>query len=88
MKILFNEIPLDQISVSHDHEWSRFTDFGILYCCREEQGVSQGTTFGNHPNDILKEFMVRNTYIYPPEPSMKIMPIFSNILLKISLKFN
>ena len=73
MKILFNEIPLDQISVSMTMNGAVLPIFGILYCrCRRTRCFSEQLS-GTIQNDILKEFMVRNTYIYPPEPSMKII---------------
>ncbi|MCQ4142349.1 methylmalonyl-CoA mutase [Chryseobacterium sp. EO14] len=73
MKILFNEIPLDQISVSMTMNGAVLPILSFYIVAAEEQGVSQGLLSGTIQNDILKEFMVRNTYIYPPAPSMKII---------------
>lgn len=73
MKILFNEIPLDQISVSMTMNGAVLPILSFYIVAAEEQGVSQDLLSGTIQNDILKEFMVRNTYIYPPAPSMKII---------------
>lgn len=73
MKILFNEIPLDEISVSMTMNGAVLPILSFYIVAAEEQGVSQEKLSGTIQNDILKEFMVRNTYIYPPEPSMKII---------------
>ncbi|MFN4075039.1 MAG: methylmalonyl-CoA mutase [Cloacibacterium sp.] len=73
MKILFNEIPLDQISVSMTMNGAVLPILAFYIVAAEEQGVSQEQLSGTIQNDILKEFMVRNTYIYPPEPSVKII---------------
>ena len=73
MKILFNEIPLDQISVSMTMNGAVLPILSFYIVAAEEQGVSQELLSGTIQNDILKEFMVRNTYIYPPTPSMKII---------------
>ncbi len=73
MKILFNEIPLDQISVSMTMNGAVLSILSFYIVAAEEQGVSQDLLSGTIQNDILKEFMVRNTYIYPPTPSMKII---------------
>lgn len=73
MKILFNEIPLDQISVSMTMNGAVLPILAFYIVAAEEQGVSQELLSGTIQNDILKEFMVRNTYIYPPAPSMKII---------------
>ncbi len=73
MKILFNEIPLDQISVSMTMNGAVLPILAFYIVAAEEQGVSQDQLSGTIQNDILKEFMVRNTYIYPPTPSMKII---------------
>lgn len=73
MKILFNEIPLDQISVSMTMNGAVLPILSFYIVAAEEQGVSQDLLSGTIQNDILKEFMVRNTYIYPPTPSMKII---------------
>lgn len=73
MKILFNEIPLDQISVSMTMNGAVLPILSFYIVAAEEQGVKQEQLSGTIQNDILKEFMVRNTYIYPPGPSMKII---------------
>lgn len=73
MKILFNQIPLDQISVSMTMNGAVLPILAFYIVAAEEQGVSQDQLSGTIQNDILKEFMVRNTYIYPPKPSMKII---------------
>ncbi len=73
MKILFNQIPLDKVSVSMTMNGAVLPVLAGYVVAAEEQGVSQDKLSGTIQNDILKEFMVRNTYIYPPEPSMKII---------------
>ncbi|WP_283789363.1 methylmalonyl-CoA mutase [Bermanella sp. WJH001] len=73
MKILFNEIPLDKVSVSMTMNGAVLPILANYIVAAEEQGVSQDKLSGTIQNDILKEFMVRNTYIYPPAPSMKII---------------
>ncbi|MDX9705217.1 MAG: methylmalonyl-CoA mutase, partial [Weeksellaceae bacterium] len=73
MKILFNEIPLDKISVSMTMNGAVLPILAFYIVTAEEQGVQQNQLSGTIQNDILKEFMVRNTYIYPPTPSMKII---------------
>ena len=73
MKILFNEIPLDQVSVSMTMNGAVLPVLAMYIVAAEEQGVSQEKLSGTIQNDILKEFMVRNTYIYPPEGSMRII---------------
>lgn len=73
MKVLFNEIPLDKVSVSMTMNGAVLPVLAGYVVAAEEQGVSQDKLSGTIQNDILKEFMVRNTYIYPPEPSMKII---------------
>ncbi|RXM38794.1 methylmalonyl-CoA mutase [Chryseobacterium sp. CH21] len=73
MKVLFNEIPLDQISVSMTMNGAVLPILSFYIVAAEEQGVKQELLSGTIQNDILKEFMVRNTYIYPPAPSMKII---------------
>ncbi len=73
MKILFNEIPLDKISGSMTMNGAVLPILAFYIVAAEEQGVSQDQLSGTIQNDILKEFMVRNTYIYPPTPSMKII---------------
>jgi len=73
MKILFNEIPLDKVSVSMTMNGAVLPILANYIVAAEEQGVSQDKLSGTIQNDILKEFMVRNTYIYPPAPSMNII---------------
>ena len=73
MKILFDEIPLDKMSVSMTMNGAVLPIMACYVVAAEEQGVSQDQLSGTIQNDILKEFMVRNTYIYPPEPSMRIV---------------
>ncbi|SOC41286.1 methylmalonyl-CoA mutase [Rhizobium subbaraonis] len=73
MKILFDGIPLDQMSVSMTMNGAVIPILANFIVAAEEQGVSRAALSGTIQNDILKEFMVRNTYIYPPEPSMRIV---------------
>ena len=73
MKVLFDEIPLDKISVSMTMNGAVLPILAFYIVAAEEQGVNQNQLSGTIQNDILKEFMVRNTYIYPPTPSMKII---------------
>jgi methylmalonyl-CoA mutase len=73
MQILFDQIPLDQMSVSMTMNGAVIPVMAFYIVAAEEQGVSQDQLSGTIQNDILKEFMVRNTYIYPPEPSMRIV---------------
>jgi len=73
MKILFAGIPLDKVSVSMTMNGAVLPILAGYIVAGEEQGVSQAELSGTIQNDILKEFMVRNTYIYPPEPSMRII---------------
>ena len=73
MKILFDQIPLDKVSVSMTMNGAVLPVLAGYIVAAEEQGVSQEQLSGTIQNDILKEFMVRNTYIYPPEPSMRIV---------------
>ncbi|KKB86746.1 methylmalonyl-CoA mutase [Devosia limi DSM 17137] len=73
MKILFDAIPLDQMSVSMTMNGAVIPVLAMFIVAAEEQGVPQAKLDGTIQNDILKEFMVRNTYIYPPEPSMRIV---------------
>ena len=88
MKILFNEIPLDQISVSMTMNGAVLPILAFYIVAAEEQGVSQEKLSGTIQNDILKEFMVRNTYIYPPTPSMKIIADIFEYTSKNIPKFN
>ena len=73
MKILFDGIPLDKVSVSMTMNGAVIPILANFIVTGEEQGVDRSVLSGTIQNDILKEFMVRNTYIYPPEPSMKII---------------
>ena len=73
MKILFDQIPLDQMSVSMTMNGAVIPIMAFYIVAAEEQGVAQASLEGTIQNDILKEFMVRNTYIYPPAPSMRIV---------------
>ena len=73
MKILFDQIPLDQMSVSMTMNGAVLPIMAFFIVAAEEQGVPPEKLSGTIQNDILKEFMVRNTYIYPPEPSMRIV---------------
>ncbi len=73
MKILFDGIPLDKISVSMTMNGAVIPVLACFIVAGEEQGVDRAALSGTIQNDILKEFMVRNTYIYPPEPSMRIV---------------
>ncbi|HMG40614.1 MAG TPA: methylmalonyl-CoA mutase [Acidimicrobiales bacterium] len=73
MKILFDEIPLEKMSVSMTMNGAVLPTLACFIVAGEEQGVDQALLSGTIQNDILKEFMVRNTYIYPPEPSMRIV---------------
>ena len=73
MKILFDGIPLDQVSVSMTMNGAVIPVLASFIVAGEEQGVDRAKLAGTIQNDILKEFMVRNTYIYPPEPSMRIV---------------
>jgi methylmalonyl-CoA mutase len=73
MEILFSGIPLDQMSVSMTMNGAVLPVLAFYIVAAEKQGVAQDQLSGTIQNDILKEFMVRNTYIYPPEPSMRIV---------------
>src|ERR687897_132786 len=73
MKILFDKIPLEKMSVSMTMNGAVLPTLASFVVAGEEQGVDQAQLSGTIQNDILKEFMVRNTYIYPPEPSMRIV---------------
>ena len=88
MKILFNEIPLDKVSVSMTMNGAVLPILAGYIVAAEEQGVSQDKLSGTIQNDILKEFMVRNTYIYPPTPSMKIIADIFNYTSTHMPKFN
>lgn len=73
MKILFDQIPLDKISVSMTMNGAVLPILAFFIVAAEEQGIAPNLLAGTIQNDILKEFMVRNTYIYPPKPSMRIV---------------
>src|ERR1035438_3181989 len=88
MKVLFNQIPLDQMSVSMTMNGAVLPIMAFYIVAAEEQGVSPDKLSGTIQNDILKEFMVRNTYIYPPAGSMRIIgDIFRYCAAKMP-KFN
>ena len=88
MKILFDQIPLDKMSVSMTMNGAVLPILAFYIIAAEEQGVSQDKLSGTIQNDILKEFMVRNTYIYPPKPSMKIIADIFEYTSKNMPKFN
>ncbi len=88
MKILFNKIPLDKISVSMTMNGAVLPVLASFIVAGEEQGVSKEKLSGTIQNDILKEFMVRNTYIYPPKPSMRIVSDIIDYTSKNLPKFN
>ncbi len=88
MKILFDGIPLDKVSVSMTMNGAVLPVLAGYVVAAEEQGVSQEKLSGTIQNDILKEFMVRNTYIYPPEPSMRIIGDIIEYTAKNMPKFN
>ena len=88
MKILFNDIPLDKVSVSMTMNGAVLPVLAGYVVAAEEQGVSQDKLSGTIQNDILKEFMVRNTYIYPPKPSMRIIGDIIEYTAKNMPKFN
>jgi len=88
MKVLFDKIPLDEMSVSMTMNGAVLPILAFYIVAAEEQGVSQDKLTGTIQNDILKEFMVRNTYIYPPEPSMKIISDIFEYTSKNMPKFN
>lgn len=88
MKTLFEGIPLDQMSVSMTMNGAVLPILAFFIVTAEEQGVSQDKLAGTIQNDILKEYMVRNTYIYPPEMSMKIIADIFEYTSKYMPKFN
>ncbi|MEI8169037.1 MAG: methylmalonyl-CoA mutase [Rhodoferax sp.] len=88
MKILFNEIPLDKVSVSMTMNGAVLPVLAGYVIAAEEQGVSEDKLSGTIQNDILKEFMVRNTYIYPPAPSMRIIGDIIEYTAQKMPKFN
>ena len=88
MKTLFNQIPLDKMSVSMTMNGAVLPIMAFYIVAAEEQGVKPEQLAGTIQNDILKEFMVRNTYIYPPTPSMKIISDIFEYSSKNMPKFN
>jgi methylmalonyl-CoA mutase len=88
MKILFDQIPLDIMSVSMTMNGAVLPILAFYIVAAEEQGVPMAKLTGTIQNDILKEFMVRNTYIYPPTPSMKIIADIFEYTSKNMPKFN
>lgn len=88
MKVLFDQIPLDQMSVSMTMNGAVIPVMAFYIVAAEEQGVQASQLSGTIQNDILKEFMVRNTYIYPPQPSMRIIADIFEYTSKNMPKFN
>ncbi len=88
MKILFDQIPLDKMSVSMTMNGAVLPVLAFYIVAAEEQGVPMEKLSGTIQNDILKEFMVRNTYIYPPTPSMRIIADIFEFTSKNMKKFN
>src|SRR5665648_80564 len=88
MRTLFDHIPLDQVSVSMTMNGAVLPVLALFIAAGEEQGVPHDKLSGTIQNDILKEFMVRNTYIYPPTPSMKIISDIFEFTSKNMPKFN
>ncbi|MCH8549586.1 MAG: methylmalonyl-CoA mutase [Balneolaceae bacterium] len=88
MKLLFDQIPLDQMSVSMTMNGAVIPVMAFFIVAAEEQGVPPEKLSGTIQNDILKEFMVRNTYIYPPEPSMRIIGDIFEYTSKRMPRFN
>ncbi|EIA08907.1 methylmalonyl-CoA mutase [Flavobacterium frigoris] len=88
MKVLFDQIPLDEMSVSMTMNGAVLPIMAFYIVAAEEQGVKPEKLSGTIQNDILKEFMVRNTYIYPPTPSMKIIADIFEYTSKKMPKFN
>ena len=88
MKVLFDQIPLDKMSVSMTMNGAVLPIMAFYIVAAEEQGVEPQQLSGTIQNDILKEFMVRNTYIYPPTPSMKIISDIFEYTSKNMPKFN
>jgi methylmalonyl-CoA mutase len=88
MKVLFDGIPLDKISVSMTMNGAVIPILASFIVAGEEQGVPRAALSGTIQNDILKEFMVRNTYIYPPEPSMRIVADIIEYTAREMPKFN
>ena len=88
MKILFDQIPLGKMSVSMTMNGAVLPVMAMYIVAAEEQGVKLGELSGTLQNDILKEFMVRNTYIYPPEPSMRIVADIISFAAQHMPRFN
>ena len=88
MKVLFDQIPLDEMSVSMTMNGAVLPIMAFYIVAAEEQGITPDKLSGTIQNDILKEFMVRNTYIYPPTPSMKIIADIFEYTSKNMPKFN
>ena len=88
MKMLFDQIPLDKMSVSMTMNGAVLPIMAFYIVAAEEQGVKPEQLSGTIQNDILKEFMVRNTYIYPPEPSMRIVADIFSFASRRMPKFN
>ncbi|MFM2094609.1 MAG: Methylmalonyl-CoA mutase large subunit [Planctomycetota bacterium] len=88
MRILFQEIPLDRMSVSMTMNGAVLPILALYIVAAEEQGVRPEQLAGTIQNDVLKEFMVRNTYIYPPEPSMRIIADIFAFTSRAMPKFN
>jgi methylmalonyl-CoA mutase len=88
MKVLFDEIPLDKMSVSMTMNGAVIPIMSFYIVAAEEQGVDKSKLSGTIQNDILKEFMVRNTYIYPPSPSMRIIADIFKYTSQHMPKFN
>ena len=88
MRLLFDGIPLDKMSVSMTMNGAVLPVLALYVVAAEEQGVAPEKLSGTIQNDILKEFMVRNTYIYPPEPSMKIIADIFAFTARRMPKFN
>jgi len=88
MKILFDQIPLDEMSVSMTMNGAVLPILAFYIVAAEEQGVSMDKLSGTIQNDILKEFMVRNTYVYPPDASMRIIADIFEFTSKHMPKFN
>ncbi len=88
MRVLFKDIPLDKMSVSMTMNGAVIPIMALYIVAAEEQGVSTDQLKGTIQNDILKEFMVRNTYIYPPKPSMRIISDIFKYTAENMPKFN
>jgi methylmalonyl-CoA mutase len=88
MKNLFKDIPLNEISVSMTMNGAVIPIMAFYIVAAEEQGIPVGSLSGTIQNDILKEFMVRNTYIYPPKPSMRIISDIFSYTARFMPKFN